>query len=568
MSTEKLTTNKNAKQEILSSLEKRVNDKILEKNNFDLLKKLIENADTLDEAIKIAELGTTYKRTGFHFDKRLERQSNDISYFKKNNKLSFKTGSKALSHKLIIGDNYPALLNLLIEYKNKIDVIYIDPPYGKDSMGEFADTNYDNAITRDNLLSMLYPRLQVAKQLLSDTGVIFCSIDDRNQAYVKCLFDEVFEERNFVANCFVLDNLKGKTNDNFITSIGHYILCYAKNKSAIKEFNEIENMFGDKVENKYNKEDDIGFYGLMTFTKTGQGKTREERPYMFYPVLVRDNKLFSIKVEEYKKIYNKETKSFDDDFIAKLKSKYEEEGYSFILPVDKNGYYLRWTCGFETFSKKINTDIIYDNGVYQKNRPAAVELLQEYMSGTPKNLFYAPTFANGTNDLEQILPKSNFEFPKPIALIEHILKIYGSKNAIVLDFFAGSGTTGQAVLELNRQDGGSRQFILCTSNEITETTPNGIAQDVTSKRLKRVMTGKCYDDTDNFEWIKKNKPLGDNLDVYEISTVSNFESAKGETPFDVIDETLYGNEKFKTVKEKVEWVCDNFEITQKRLEKK
>ena len=168
----------------MSELEKRVKEQILERSNYDLLKKLIEKADTLDEAIKIAELGTTYKRTGFHFDKRLEKQSDTITYFKKNEALSFVTDPQAITHKLIIGDNYPALLNLLIEYKGRINVIYIDPPYGKDSMGEFAETNYDNAITRDNLLSMLYPRLMLARQLLSDDGVIFCSIDDKNQAYV------------------------------------------------------------------------------------------------------------------------------------------------------------------------------------------------------------------------------------------------------------------------------------------------------------------------------------------------------------------------------------------------
>lgn len=118
--------------------------------------------------------------------------SDAIHYFEKNEQLSFSTKKDALTHKLIIGDNYKALQNLLIQYKNKIDVIYIDPPYGKDSMGEFAQTNYENAISRDNLLSMLYPRLMLAKQLLSDNGLIFCSIDDKNQAYIKCLFDEVF----------------------------------------------------------------------------------------------------------------------------------------------------------------------------------------------------------------------------------------------------------------------------------------------------------------------------------------------------------------------------------------
>ena len=185
------------RQSLIDEIKKRVQDRILEQTNAELLIKLITNADSLDEAINIAALGTTYKRTGLHFDKRLEKMSDEIRYFKKNEKLSFRTDDKKPVNKLIIGDNYQALQNLLIQYKSKIDIIYIDPPYGKDSMGEFAKTNYNNAITRDNLLSMLYPRLILARQLLSDEGVIFCSIDDKNQAYVKCLFDEIFGEANF-----------------------------------------------------------------------------------------------------------------------------------------------------------------------------------------------------------------------------------------------------------------------------------------------------------------------------------------------------------------------------------
>jgi adenine-specific DNA-methyltransferase len=160
---------------------------------------------------------------------------------------------------------------------------------------------------------------------------------------------------------------------------------------------------------------------------------------------------------------------------------------------------------------------------------------------------------------------NGFDNPKPVSLIRYLITLY-SENPIILDFFAGSGTTGQAVLELNASDNGSRQFILCTNNEITDTTPNGVVVDVTSKRLKRVMTGKCYDGTANFEWTKKNKPLGGHLEVYDIATVFNREAIEGKTPFDVIDETLYGQEKFSTVKEKTEWVCDNFEHTQKGKE--
>ncbi len=223
-----------SKQELLAEIDRRIEDKIIEQTNADLLKKLINNADTLTEAVAIAELGTTYRRTGLHFDKRLEKFTNTIKYFKKNEELSFKTDEKGLTHKLIIGDNYDALLNLLIEYRGKIDVIYIDPPYGKDSMGEFAETNYNNAITRDNLLSMLYPRLVLAKQLLSDSGVIYCSMDDKNQAYVKCLFDSIFGERNFIAN-IIWERAYAPVNLKKHFSESHdYVLCYANDIDSAK----------------------------------------------------------------------------------------------------------------------------------------------------------------------------------------------------------------------------------------------------------------------------------------------------------------------------------------------
>ena len=150
--------------------------------------------------------------------------------------------------------------------------------------------------------------------------------------------------------------------------------------------------------------------------------------------------------------------------------------------------------------------------------------------------------------------------------MEELLFQSTNSDSIVLDFFAGSGTTGQAVLELNKDYGGNRKFILCTNNEVTDVNPNGIALDVTTKRLKRVMTGECYDGSKDFKWLEKNQPLGGSLDVYDIATVSNAEHLAGKTPFDIIDETLYGKEKFATLKEKIEWVCNNFDGTQKMIE--
>lgn len=514
------------KSEIISDLQKRVESNILEKNNFDLLKKLIENAETLDEAISIAALGTMYKKTGFNFDVRLEKPqaTNTISYFKKNTELSFETAPNAITHKLIIGDNYPALLNLLIQYKGEIDVIYIDPPYGKDNMGEFANTNYDNAITRDNLLSMLYPRLYLAKQLLSDSGVIFCSIDDRNQAYFQCLFNDIFEERNFISG--FIRKTKSMTGDEGSgVNIQHeYIICFAKDKS---------NLFLQGKEKTFDsyKNPDNDPNGDWT---SGDPSAKSGGDSTYFPI----KNPFTGKEDFPPKgrfwAFSKETR---DKYIKegkiKFKEKYQNNERGFI--------FKRYKDELKTIYNPVNSLDLIDNN---------------YMNSI------------GTTELNDLFYGNIFNNPKPVSLVKKLISTIANENSKILDFFAGSGTTGQAVLELNKEDGGNRQFILVTNNEITDINPNGIAVDVTSKRLKRVMTGKCFDGTSNFEWAKKNKPLGDNLEVLEIAEVPDFEHIAGKTPFDVIDETLYGKNKFETVKEKVEWVCDNFEITQKKLEEK
>ena len=168
--------------------------------------------------------------------------------------------------------------------------------------------------------------------------------------------------------------------------------------------------------------------------------------------------------------------------------------------------------------------------------------------------------------VKDVIGKGVFDYPKSPFLLRRILELASSKESIILDFFAGSGTTGHATLDLNAKDGGNRQFILCQLNEKTDTTPNGIAYDVTSKRLKRIMTGECYDGSRDFKWAEENQPYGGNVDVYEIEKVMNTNASEGKTPFDVIDETLYGQKRFNTLKEKVAWVCSNFANAQKSVE--
>ncbi len=531
----------------MADIDHRVADHILEPTNAALLRKLILKSDDIDEANMIAALGTTYKRTGFHFDKRIEKMDKEIHYFRKNGKLSVRTDETRPVNKLIIGDNYLALQNLLIEYRGRINVIYIDPPYGKDSMGEFAKTNYENAISRDNLLSMLFSRLMLAKQLLADDGVIFCSIDDRNQAYVKCLFDEVFGERNFVGT--IIWQSATDNNPTQIATEHEYILCYGRNINSLLPW------LG---------ESDKALLIEQQYEQLKRQYSDAEFIEKALRVWIKENAEQLKGVTQYNNVDDKGVYSSSQN-----SSNTKPGGYMYDIihpitgkPCAKPAFGWRWKE--ETFwnyahkgdvkwgkdettqphiKKRINTVTELLKSIYYEDGRVATSLL-ESLFGT----------------------KKIFDNPKPVKLISKLIDYSSPKDAIVLDFFAGSGTTGHAVLALNEQDGGTRQFILCQLNEKTDSTPKGIAYDVTAERLKRIMTGESYDGSRNFKWSQDNLPYGGNLDVYEIEGVTNDNATEGETPFDVIDETLYGQERFATLRKKVAWVCSNFSHTQKYIE--
>ena len=452
-----MTSLEELKQNLIAEIEKQVSDKILENENAVLLTKLIKNADSEIEARNIAMLGTTYKRTGFYFNKKLEKNS-DETYLVKNEELSFKTSDNAITHKLIIGDNYPALQNLLTSYKNKIKVIYIDPPYGKDNKGKFAKTNYNNAIARDNLLSSLYTRLKLARDLLKDDGVIFCSIDDKNQAYIKCLFDEIFGEENFVSNAIWNSISSVLKQSKFIRKEHEFILIYAKNKLNLN-FNKLENSM--EFQNPDNDPNGAWF-------SSNAASPNQKSQTNFFGIELPNGE-----------VCQRNWKFSYDEFINGKVSLYFKGGN---VPRLK----------------------IYEKD-YDKNTAIQSSIFSDLGSIT-----------TAKTEIKKLFNAELFDTPKPLNLVKRILEISTNNNDIVLDFYAGSGTTGHAVLELNKKDGGNRQFILCTNNEPTEINPNGIAYDVTSKRLKRIMTGECYDGTKPTEWLKNNEPYGDNLEVLEI----------------------------------------------------
>lgn len=549
------------RESLIAEIERRVEEKILEKSNAALLIKLIRKADSLSEAIKIAQLGTTYKKTGFHYDKRLEPiHGNTIKYFKKNEELSFSDGKGGTPHKLIIGDNFDALQNLLIQYRGKVDVIYIDPPYGKDSMGEFAKTNYDNALTRDNLLSMLHPRLVLAKQLLSKEGVIFCSIDDRNQAYVKCLFDDVFGESKCVCSA-IWQKKTGASDAKGIAIVTEYILIYCNNSDNSTWNSIFTQNFDSYEEKRYRYQDEY---------VESRGK--------YYPdnldrggLSYSDSMNYGIECPDGTITYPNGRLNFEND------------GWIWKWGKDK----VKWGIenGFiefrESKEKASGWSVCYKNYMYVDNDGQSINRSAPY-----KNLIQGILNGEGTAEVKRIFGNPVFKNPKPIALIRSLIQSIAKNELMVLDFFAGSGTLGQAMQDINKNcDSKKIIFVLVQAPEtldIKSTTPETInaikickqldlsldIAQITVERLRRVMTGKCFDGSSNFKWIELNEPLGGSLDVYEIAGVSNAEHVVGKTPFDVIDETLYGKEKFSNLEDKIQWVCENFDNTQYMLKEK
>ncbi|MCR5183839.1 MAG: site-specific DNA-methyltransferase [Opitutales bacterium] len=398
------------KKQLIDNIEKRVTDQIIEQSNADLLKKLIQNAETETEALNIAALGTTYKRTGFHFDKRLEKISNDIKYKVKNKKLSFVNDKNRPTHELIIGDNYDALQNLLITHKGKIDVIYIDPPYGKDNMGEFAQTNYNNSITRDNLLSMLYSRLQLAKRLLTPEGVIFCSIDDKNQAYVKCLFDEVFGEENFIGLAPRKTRGSATTKGEAeLQTICDYLIIFAKQK---KEVSLQKKIVGEK---KYPYEDQRGKFYIVPLQDNGPHGTREARPNLWYPIYELENGLFT----------------YNEPKVYKQK----------ILPKTHQNKEGRWMWSKKKFDAD-NKDLYAKDGViYIKHYYNQDEDQNKYQY----EKLWLDDFQNGKGTVlfNSIFSEKNlFANPKPIELIEFCINLI--KKRILL-FSTSSPAPAQLV---------------------------------------------------------------------------------------------------------------------------
>ncbi|MBL1213561.1 MAG: site-specific DNA-methyltransferase [Ignavibacteriae bacterium] len=414
---------------------------------------------------------------------------------------------------LIEGDNYHALTVLNYTHKGKIDVIYIDPPYntGKpDNIFLYNDKIIDLNDTwrHSKWLNFISKRLKLARALMKQGCPIFISIDDNEVANLRLLCDQIFGESNFIACLPTIMNLKGNQDQFGFAGTHEYTLvyCYDKTKTKLKEF-EIDDETDKWLEDEY------GYYKKGANLKaTGVNAPREKRPFLYYPILVNSETrlVTSINDKEYERIYNKETKSFNDNFVNRLKIDYEKMDFVFLLPVTNNEK-MSWRWKREKIIQQEYDLIVVGEGkelsIYKKQRPAIGDL----PSKKAKSLFYKPEYSsgNGTAQLKKIFGRKVFNNPKPIELIKDFLKLSTNKNSLILDFFAGSGTTAQALLELNSEVDGRNSAILCTNNE------NNICKDVTYPRIQKVIKG--FKKNGNGEFIEG---LGGNLQYFKTSFVN------------------------------------------------
>ena len=394
---------------------------------------------------------------------------------------------------LIKGDNLEVLKHLANAYYEQVKMIYIDPPYNTGSDGfvyqddrKFTVRELQNLIGVDAekakrilsftqsksnshsaWLTFMYPRLYIAKQLLKDDGVIFISIDDNEVAQLRLLMDEVFGEENFVAELPTVMNLKGNNDEFGFAGTHEYTIVYSKNKS-ITIFNQFS-VNDDELDDW--QEDEIGFFKQGANLKaTGGNAPREKRPNLFYPIYIDSND----------NLYVTNDDSSPKEYVGELKT---------LFPIT-NEQEMSWRWSKDKVKSEPNNIIVSRNGsigIYKKQRPS----LGDLPSKKPKTLFYKPEYSsgNGTAQVKELLGDKFFSSPKPLNLIKDFLEISSNSNDLILDFFAGSGTTGDAVMQLNADPSsgsgyGNRKFILVQWAEEIDAKKNKTAYDFVKNELK------------------------------------------------------------------------------------
>lgn len=387
----------------------------------------------------------------------------------------------------IEGDNLEVLKLLQESYLGKVKMIYIDPPYNTGNDFIYADDfmrsqqeeneqmgMYDedenrlfkntdsNGRFHSDWCSMMYSRLMLARNLLSDDGVIFISIDDNEQANLKKICDEIFGEHNFVVNMIWHNNKKGRQMDKFIKNTNEYAFIYAKNNNHLK----INNKKAFVNLKEYTNKDNISLYKKGYPLHNGTAKFHiNNRPNLCYSIYYSPDNGTAITIDEKEK-----TEDGWKISISETGRKLMDQGYVRILPKKNNRYNTQrvWRWGQDKFLNEYAKDLIFveeSEGwyIYQKERVDNDGSVEQKFTN-----YVDIDTARGKNDLNKIFDNCIvFDFSKPVELIQQLGQIITNSDMedIVLDFFSGSATTAHAVMQLNAEDNGHRKFIMVQLSE-------------------------------------------------------------------------------------------------------
>ena len=437
-------------------------------NKYELAKKINElEGLTNDEKSELIKLLRSQKKYGLVWEDKPEdaeqRMVNEQPVLVEvPERAILSDDAEAPNHILIEGDNLEALTALSYTHAGKIDVIYIDPPYNTGNKDfSYNDTFIDreNGYRHSMWLSFMDKRLEISQNLLSSRGTIFISIDDNELSQLKLLCDEIFGERNFIA-CPVRRRRKSQANlSKNISTIHEYVLIYRKNIEH--ELNKVEaNLDLDSFKNPDN--DPRGPYTTMPCTNRGGTK---------YSVVTPTGNVIEDEWRFKKQTYDQ---LFEDNRIVFPRGGKGKPRYKLFLSEKQRG------------------------GVIPNSWWDELESNQE-----------------GAALLKQILGEDAFSNPKPVGLITFIEKLSTLKDSTILDFFAGSGTTLHATMQLNAEDGGHRRCILATNNE------NGICENVTYERNRRVIQGYTTPKGEKVPGLTRN-----NLRYYKTKFVPRDKSPK------------------------------------------
>lgn len=369
---------------------------------------------------------------------------------------------------IVQGDNLHALKALLPRLAGQVKCIYIDPPYNtgnegwryndrvndvrvREWMGKVVDR--EDMTRHDKWCCMMYPRLILLQDLLAEDGVIFVSIDDNEQHHLRMLMDEIFGEDNFIANIVVRSNPGGRDYGGI--AITHdYVLVYGNSRE--KELNLV-----DAGEGHLPFEDADGRFDIRELRNRNVRFNRENRPNLYYPIYVNPT-------------------GVDEHGLHEI-SLFAEKGWEAVYPLESNGVSTVWRWQMSTVRKSINKDV-----KAKKKRDGGFQIVEKYrkMEKRERSILDDKIYRNeaGTLKLKEIFGgASSFDYPKSVALVKQLIRMGCGGDGLVLDSFAGSGTTAQAVLELNQEDGGNRRFVLVECGDY--------ADSVTAERVRRVMKG-------------------------------------------------------------------------------